>query len=302
MAVEGVTVVVATLNRGGFLLDCLRDLLAQNHRPLEILVVDQSDRTAAEIAQIAEKNSNVIDYHHVSFRGLPKARNYGWQKARYEAIIFVDDDTRFGADLVTEHLRALKRPGVGVVAGGIDEANGPVDSGPPVDVFRTWTATPFSGFAARGELIVDHARGANFSVWKKALKKVGGFDQTLNVGAALYEELDMCLRVKKIGFEVFFNGRARVTHLAVATDGCRVDKVADYVRGLAHNRSIVIRRNVRWFQIPIALVRLMILGFSYARHYRAPGALGACIQGCFSVFRNPTLSPICTYFEPKNRP
>src|ERR1700729_3710640 len=39
---QGVSVVVPTLNRGPFLIDTLHDLLAQKHRPLEILVVDQS--------------------------------------------------------------------------------------------------------------------------------------------------------------------------------------------------------------------------------------------------------------------
>ena len=38
----GATVIVPTLNRGPYLINTLHDLLAQDYRPLEILVVDQS--------------------------------------------------------------------------------------------------------------------------------------------------------------------------------------------------------------------------------------------------------------------
>ena len=39
---QGISVVVPTLNRGSYLIDTLHDLLAQDYRPIEILVVDQS--------------------------------------------------------------------------------------------------------------------------------------------------------------------------------------------------------------------------------------------------------------------
>jgi GT2 family glycosyltransferase len=295
-------VVVPTLNRGGFLPDCLEDLLAQRQAPLEVLVVDQSDRSDDRVARLASRHTDVISYHRVSFRGLPLARNYGWQNARHEAIVFVDDDIRCGPSLVAEHLRALRLPGVGLVAGGIDTPSAAPDRRPQAGIYRRWTATPLRGFALEGEHDADHAAGCNFSAWRHALAAAGGVDEALGVGAALYEETDLCLRVKRAGYRVYYNGQARLTHLVAANGGCRVDRVVDYVGALAHNRGIMIRRHGRWFQAPVALGRLAGLGVAYARHYRNAAALGACFTGGLSGWRDGTRPPHCTRFGPESRP
>jgi len=169
-AETGVTVVVPTLNRGAVLLDCLRDLLVQDHRPLEILVVDQSDALDPELGALAQQEPELISLHKVDFRGLPAARNYGWRQARYDAVVFVDDDIRCGVALVREHLRTLQMPGVGVVAGGVIELKSkPGAETSRVGYFNRWTGLPERGFAASGEFEVDHAPGGNFSAWRKVL-------------------------------------------------------------------------------------------------------------------------------------
>jgi GT2 family glycosyltransferase len=294
LAEQGVSVIVPTLNRGGFLHDCLADLVAQRHRPLEVLIVDQSETVGEDVARLLARYGDVIAHHRVGFRGLPRARNYGWQHARYEAIVFVDDDIRCGPDLASEHLRALNLPRVGLVAGGIDTLGGPPDLLRRPGAYRRWTATPLRGFAAHGEGDADHAAGCNFSAWRHALEAAGGFDEALGRGAALYEETDLCLRVRRAGFRVYFNGRARLTHLVAPGGGCRVDRVTDYVGALAHNRGVMIRRHGRWFHTPVALGRLATLGLSYARHYRVPRALAACLAGGLRGLRDGGRPPTCT--------
>jgi GT2 family glycosyltransferase len=293
---QGMTVVVPTLNRGGYLYDCLTDLVAQRHRPLEVLVVDQSETVGDDVAGLIARHGDVISHHRVSFRSLPLARNFGWQRAKHEAILFVDDDIRCGPDLVSEHLRALHLPGVGVVGGGIDTPAGPTDLGLKPGAYMRWTATPLRGFAASGEGYTDHAPGGNFSAWRRALVAAGGIDEALSRGAALYEETDLCLRVGRAGFRVYFDGHARLIHLAAPGGGCRVDRVADYVHAMAHNRGIMIRRHGRWFHAPVALGRLASLGLSYARHYRVPGALAACFKGGLEGLRAGGLEPACTVY------
>ncbi len=284
---RGVTVVVPTLGRDVYLADCLRDLISQRHRPIEILVVDQSANPDAAAERLAESHPGLISHRRVAFHGLPRARNFGWQQARHEAIVFVDDDIRCGPELVAEHVRALRLPGVGVVAGGIDVPRATADVRRRPGAYRRWTATPLRGFAARTEGDADHAAGCNFSAWRAVLAKAGGFDEALGSGAALYEELDLCLRAGRAGYRVYFNGAARLTHLAAPAGGCRVDRVIDHVRALAHNRAMMIRRHGRWYHVPTAALRLAALGLSHARHYREPRALIACARG------NPGLSRGC---------
>jgi GT2 family glycosyltransferase len=266
----GATVVVPTLNRGAFLLRTLQDLVAQGYRPLEIMVVDQSasTETSTAVEDFARRFPDLITYRRVHFRGLPQARNYGWQNARYEALIFVDDDIRCGPSLVQEHVRVLSRPGVGMVAGGVDEERSVPGPNANPGQFRFWTATPVRNFSPGGEHAAMHVAGCNFSIWRSVLKLAGGVDESLAAGAALYEETELCLRVVNCGLQIRFNGSARLLHLLAGQGGCRPRDIITYVASLAHNRAIVIGRYLKWFHMPTAYLRLLILITSYATHYR----------------------------------
>jgi phosphatidyl-myo-inositol dimannoside synthase len=293
---DGVTVVVPTLNRGSYLIDTLRDLLAQTYRPIEILVVDQSMEEVPALHELVCAHSDVISYHRVPFRGLPLARNYGWQHAKYEAIIFVDDDIRCGTSLATEHLRGLTQPTVGMVAGGIDEGGSDTTQRTP-GRFNSWTATPVRSFGAKGKCLVQHAAGCNFSAWRSVLEAAGGFDEAFALGAALYEESELCLRVRKLGLNISFNGNARLRHLAAGDGGCRVPELSKYISSLAHNRAILIKRNLRWFQVPVACLRLFLLFASYALHYRTFGIFRSGIMGFVRGLQAAKQSPICGQYK-----
>jgi GT2 family glycosyltransferase len=296
-SMQGISIVVPTLNRGSYLIDTLNDLLAQRHRPLEILIVDQSDHEDATLLELVRRNSELISYHKVQFRGLPLARNYGWQQAAHEAIVFVDDDIRCGDFLAGEHLRALLRPNVGMVAGGVDERIA-VPTGPgPAGRFNSWTATPIRSFTAHDECLADHVAGGNFSAWRSALRAAGGFDEELAAGAALYEETELCLRVRQRGFEIYFNGAARILHLAAGQGGCRVPNLPAYMRSLAHNRAILIGRHLRWFQVPVAYLRLLLLFGSYAAHYRTMGVFLPGFAGAFYGAQAASHPPVCSRYR-----
>lgn len=278
------SVVIATLNRGPYLLQTLRDLVEQAQRPLELLVVDQSPAPSPDLLELVASHRELINYHHVSFRGLPLARNYGWQRARYENIVFVDDDVRCGPELVSEHVRSLSDPSVGVVAGGVDELSS--DRSGVVGGFNRWLVSPLGAFGATGEFDVTSAKGCNFSLRRSVLREVGGVDELLNVGAALHEETELCLRVAALGYRVRFNGRARLLHLAAPSGGCRVSEPRRYVRALFHNRGVLIRRHLRAYHCPTAFARLLLLGGAYARANADLGVLAAAAEGCIEGLRD----------------
>lgn len=284
---------VPTVDREEFLLNTVADLIAQKHRPLEILIVDQSERTSPAMQSLAGAHATVVTYRRVPFRGSAKARNYGWQHARYDAVVFVDDDIRCGPDLVSEHLRSLLMRGVGLVAGGIDAPGERPDLGPPTGRFVAWTATPKTGFGSAGEFDIDHVQECNFSAWRHALQKVGGIDEAFDVPAALYEGTDLSLRAKSAGFRVCFNGNARLLHLAAPRGGNRVFDTKRYVWGLAHNRSLIMRRHLAWFYLPTAVLRLGMLSISYAAHYKTPAVLASVLEGFIAGWRCGGRQPRC---------
>lgn len=283
-ASPGITVIIPTLDRGRFLVDTVQDLLKQDHRPMEILIVDQSEATDPEIARIAQANPELISYHHVKFRGLPIARNFGWQHARHEIVLYIDDDIRCESRFVSEHARAFTSPDIAVVGGAIDEPTRNIVRDRLRMDFDPWTATPYDGgfHHVHEDREADHAKGGNFAVRKQVLRALGGFDENLGIGAALHEETEFCLRVREHGGRIRFAHRARLTHLAAPSGGCRVPDLRRYIWSLAHNRSILIRRHLGWLHRPTAALRLALLCLSYTIHHRSPRLLWAGVRGFVS--------------------
>jgi len=251
---KGFSIIIPTLNRTAFLLETLKYLVVQE---FEFPVIDFS---------LVHKD--IVDYHHItSFRGLPEARNYGASKAIYDYILYLDDDVECGKTLLKEHYSCLKEEDVGVVAGGVTEKNNP-DVGDNIGIFKQFIAQPITGFHNDKKRYVDHAKGCNFSVKKSVFLELNGIDTILTKGAALYEELDFCLRLRKINLKVFFNYQAHVYHLAAATGGCRVPKIDKYIFSLVRNRTIIINRHLPWYCKLTARLYLFKLVLSYFVSYK----------------------------------
>lgn len=266
--IKGISVIIPTLNRTDFLIQTLKDLVVQEcAMPFEIIIVDQSNMVDDLIQDFCIEYS-FITYKHVTFfKGLPEARNYGWQNATYDFILFLDDDIRCNVDLLKEHYEVLTKENVGVVAGGIVEIF-KENQECKVGDFNFWSATPLRGFHKEGTFEVLHGGGGNFSTKKEVLQKVSGIDENLTKGAALYEETDFCLRVKDKGYTIMFHSKATVDHLAAATGGCRVEDISKYIASLVRNRSIIIRRHLNPLQRFTAHIFLLKLVMAYVVSYK----------------------------------
>ncbi len=264
----GFSVIIPTLHRTSFLLTTLQDLVVQefNH-PFEIVIVDQSNQKDLKVIDFIKK-FDFIKYHHItSFKGLPQARNYGATNAIYEYLLYLDDDIRCDPNLIHQHYTFLKNKNIGIVAGGITEkfkTNTNCNTGK----FVYKIADPLRGFHLEGQKEVDHAGGGNFSVKKEIFNNIGGIDEHLTKGAALYEETDFCLRAKNTGATVFYNYKAHMYHLAAETGGCRVPDIRKYIFSLSRNRTIIINRYLPWYYKITANLYLLKLIFAYTISYR----------------------------------
>lgn len=261
-----VSLIIPTVNRDDFLVNSLADALSQKYHNYEIIVVDQSNtEISLKIKEMIRDNAHRLFYYKVKFRGLPEARNFGAQKAKGDILIYIDDDTRFGLDFIAEHVRTYKLSDrIGLVAGGIDDVV--PDICDRVGCFNKWFCLATRGFGSKNSQYVDHVPGGNFSIQKNVLLEAGCFAENLNVGAALYEELEFCLRSSKLGCKIYFNANARVKHLQAPSGGCRIQNdVSYYVFSLAHNRSFLIIRYLSKLYWITSYFRLSLLFLSYAR-------------------------------------
>jgi glycosyltransferase involved in cell wall biosynthesis len=104
-----VSIIIATYNRSSLLKECIASLLAQTHRDLEIIVVDDgsTDDTQATITDIVQKHKNVRYYlrpHH----GAPATRNFGLTKATGEFIGFFDSDDLWPLNYIETMVKSLQ--------------------------------------------------------------------------------------------------------------------------------------------------------------------------------------------------
>lgn len=292
---RGVSVIIPTINRAEVLIDTVRDLLRQDFDDWELIIVDQSEDMNCSVLNLLHDSPVSTRYFKAPFRGLPLARNFGWQQASKDVVLYVDDDIRCEPDLVATHHRAHVRTGATLVAGGIDEARGNPASKGATGSFNWWTATSVRNFHAKAGGWCIHAPGGNFSIRRDALQAINGFDEMLTIGAALYEETELALRLRSAGYRAWFEPEAHLLHLAAPAGGCRVpDDWPRYMRGLAHNRAILIFRHLRWWHRPTALLRLLLLGLSYCRLDRSIRPFLATSKGLLAGRRVAAQPPLNT--------
>src|SRR6266446_6951348 len=86
------SLIICSRNRPRLLLDTVTSVLAGDELPAEIVVVDQGDEQHAELAGLGTTNGCEVRYLWRPSRGLSRARNEGAAAARYEILVYCDDD------------------------------------------------------------------------------------------------------------------------------------------------------------------------------------------------------------------
>lgn len=94
---ETVTVIICTYNRDHILSETLPSILKQNtaSNKYTVLVVDNNstDNTKTIVKDLSNKHNN-LDYIFEMNQGSSFARNTGYQKAKTDWVIFLDDDAK----------------------------------------------------------------------------------------------------------------------------------------------------------------------------------------------------------------
>ena len=113
-----VSVVIPTHNGQRYIGATLDSVLAQRHRPLEILVVDDGSTDAT--AQIVRGYASEVRLIEQDQRGHPAARNTGIRAAGGEFLGFLDHDDLWSPDKLERQMACFERdPALDLVFGHI---------------------------------------------------------------------------------------------------------------------------------------------------------------------------------------
>jgi glycosyltransferase involved in cell wall biosynthesis len=105
-----VSIVVPVYNVERYLDDCIKSILAQKHKTLEVILVDDgsTDNSGTMCDQYAKK-FDFIHVIHKSNEGVNYARRDGFFKSQGEFIAFVDSDDIIALDFISTHLDLLNK-------------------------------------------------------------------------------------------------------------------------------------------------------------------------------------------------
>lgn len=200
------TVIIATRDRADFLRDCLACLARQTARGrFDVIVVDNgsTDSTPAVIAGAAAASNGSVRGLSVAEANRGKARNAGLAAAAGRIIIFCDDDTLPPEQFVEAHLAAH----VSAASGRTSNALESVVTGPIVNVTDARSLpAPGPGNFSRAFFCT-----CNVSAPKRALEKIGGFDERYDLYG--WEDTDVGVRLRATGLKRTFAWDAYIYHV-----------------------------------------------------------------------------------------
>lgn len=203
-----------------------RELLG---RPVEVCVVNNSpgDGVAEWIAgafptvRCIERGVNL---------GFGRANNAGYHATEGECVLFLNPDTISNVAALEHCLRrALTEPGLGLISPRLVQADGTMDAACRRGIPTLWDgfcrasglAAAFPGMALfagynlthlpeDGAYEVGAINGAFMLGRRVVVEKVGPFDEEFFMYG---DDLDLCIRVARAGYQVVYDGRVSLTHL-----------------------------------------------------------------------------------------
>jgi len=118
-----VSVIIPTYNRAGLLAEALASILAQQHDPVEAIVVDDGsgDRTAEAVAdwqrRFRSERGWELTFLRQEHQGGQRARNLGAGTCRGEFLNYLDDDDLLTADKIASQMAVARETGADIVYG-----------------------------------------------------------------------------------------------------------------------------------------------------------------------------------------
>ena len=210
-----VSIILPFFNLSHLTAECLLSLV--DHTDLtrcELILIDDGSDEAAT-ALLAEL-PNVRYLRNETNQGFLYSARRGAEAARGRYLLFLNNDTEVSSgwlDALLQTFTDFNR--VGAVGPKLVFPDGRLQEAGAL--IRRDGYTELIGAGSDPELPcytyarpVDYCSGACLLVDRVAYEQVGGFD--LRFAPAYYEDVDLCLKLRKAGFQIICNPSARVTH------------------------------------------------------------------------------------------
>jgi GT2 family glycosyltransferase len=238
------SVIICTTGRNETLKRCLDSLNKQNQVNFQVIIVcrNQNDLSGLKPESYRYSVKMVLS----PGRNLALARDIGWRQAIGQFVAWIDDDTEVfpgWAEAIIDIFRKDKT--IGGISGPTIIPNDRLanrdvfyfhqplrknrlisklyfwwflDNQPFAvgKLFPSGAWSPGSNFPSAREIKegteVDYLEACNMALRRDLVRKAGGFDLAYR-GTSEWSELDLAIRVKKLGYRLVFSPRVSLTHM-----------------------------------------------------------------------------------------
>lgn len=218
-----VSVLIPTLDRYPYLKTVLAQLRTQTIPPLEVIVIDQTDKQKRDISLAQDFADLPLKIIYLDEPGQCSSRNAGLQVAQGDYVLFLDDDDEVDCDLIERHLESLSTFQAAVSSGYARE----IGAGPQPENFsfiRMSDVFPTNNTLIRLEILLNS----------------GLFDLAYDRGQN--EDHDLGMRVYLSGYFMVYNPTISVLHHRAPRGGLRAHKAR--VITYASSRNSLIQRHL----------------------------------------------------------
>jgi glycosyltransferase involved in cell wall biosynthesis len=201
-----VSIVIPAYNCENTISKCLDSLLNLDYLNLEIIVIN--DGSTDSTGEILKQYSN-IRIINTENSGPSRARNIGVREAKGAFIAFTDADCIVEPDWIDELFKGFWDERTAGVGGDQQSPDDETPFGKNIQDFMK-TVGFVSDYMKTGDKFIKtrHNPTCNVMYRKKALFEAGLFDEKLWPG----EDVDIDLKITRLGYDLYFNPRANVRH------------------------------------------------------------------------------------------
>lgn len=323
------SVFIPTKNRCKALKRCLDSLLKQTYKNFEVVIVDDesTDGTKDLVNKFSKKLN--INFIFQKKQGLVSAVNQGLKNSKGDIFIRTDDDVVMYPKWIEGIVEIFNSSDkVGGVTGPtiipkeskehrdlfklqqkFQERNflwkllGKIYfnyfmEGKPRAVSKWFKSGAFSlgsnyedCLKLDGPIEVEHHEACNMAVRRDLLEKIGGFDEVYG-GLGEYNEADVSFKIRKLGYKIIFNPKARVDHIP-SREGFFKERPNSYSRILnfinfyfRHIKPNTLDKFVRFFSYLLFLNGFWVYKFITTKRISQLGCISGTIVGLAkNVFR-----------------
>lgn len=234
-----ISLVIPTYKREELLVQTIDCALNQDYPIYEIIIIDQTPTHTKATENFLNTVSKKITLIKTDKASVTMARNLGSKQAKGEIVVFVDDDTTFDENFLTNHAKAHTN-NCDFVQGRIFEKGCRTYKKPVwLNGFGNFSGSDFC--ATDG--ITNNITGCNFSFKKDLFTKVNGFDEAFQ-GIAVCEDTDFAYRAYRLGYQGCFSSKASLFHHRSDTGGVGHGiKNQDFDLGFYRNKLYFYKKN-----------------------------------------------------------